>query len=350
MAEENSVVDKEEKSKLLPALTKEELSKNEWNTAETNKKPIDQHLTISTTTTINHGSHKSKHFGELTLSTTTSMNAKYNLLKPAINYTDISKSKVPVSNGDLNCNVTNNNNINKNNHSGEIKRKKKKRDKTESDRLHNKDRDDVKIKNKALSNEMNGTNKSSPISSKNSVFSLKNFVKHHEGSSTTEDSLKKKNKDRKTHDKHNHESTNHGAKRKSEVSSDGMTIKKVKQHHIKAEKINSPTEKVKKTVTPSRNQFFLEFEKLPLKKTVERSIESKEKHKINLKSPKGFKEEVSTPLKLESPVKKDHKERKKSVVKIESGKATAETHKIKHKSTGLLGKIFKQKISLPSPK
>ena len=102
MAEQGSVVDRENKTlstSTTPA--KEDTSKHENNPLCLEQKPINKHLTISTTIS-HHESHKSNHYfgkndGLLSPSSNTKiMDSNYSLLKPA-SCNDLSKSKSPVS-------------------------------------------------------------------------------------------------------------------------------------------------------------------------------------------------------------------------------------------------------------
>ena len=347
MAEQDSVVDRGEKNKTASASTKEDISKSECNTLWLEQKPIDKHLTISTTTTINHGSNnKGNHFGheEFLLAPSSNhktMDLKYNLLKPA-SCNDFSKSKFPVSNRVSECSL-NNNNIQQ--HHVVENGCEKKKNKHQRDIHHHDGHEDLHTKDKKTSQVSDGCNnvKLKAHNSKNNVFSLKNFVKHHEISfdDSTPKSPKKKNKDVKSHtlDSHNNKITHHGPKRKSEVVSERTSIKKMKHHHhnhIKIqkkehslEKVFSPTEKGKKN--QSYNQPILQFEKLPLIKkkiTVEHVGERKEKHKKSHKSSSKIKGEKVSPLSLPtSPTKIIDKKGKCKILNIELHKTTEE-HKI----------------------
>ena len=356
MAEQDSVVDREDKT--LPTSTdpaKEDISKREFNPLWLEQKPIDKHLTISTTTS-HHERHKSNHYfgkheGLLSPSSNTKIiDPKYNLLKPA-SCDDFSKSKSPVSNKVSDCSL-NNNNIQQNNafqngggHGGE-KKKKKKKD-------HHRDRDahkDLINKDKFPSQAGEGCNKVKlkANDSKNNVFSLKNFVKdEHESSfDSSVKSPKKKHKDGKTHSYDSQNNRNiHGSKRKSEVALDGTSVKKIKHrhNHIKldekefpSEKLFSPTDKVKKNL--NYNQPILQFEKLPIKKikAVEQVGERKEKHiKKSHKSSNSIKKEKPSSLSLPSSPTKiiDKKSKYKN---IEPLKPTVEEQKIKNKLTGTI--------------
>lgn len=346
MAEQGSVVDRENKTlstSTTPA--KEDTSKHENNPLCLEQKPINKHLTISTTIS-HHESHKSNHYfgkndGLLSPSSNTKiMDSNYSLLKPA-SCNDLSKSKSPVSNKVSDCSL-NNNNIHQNhsfqNGNGKKKKKKKDCDRDDHKDLNNKDKSPSQ-----LSEDCN-TIKVKANDGKNNVFSLKNFVKHeHESESSfdpTAKSPKKKHKDGKAHsqDSQNHKST-HGSKRKKELKPDGTPIKKVKHrhNHIKldkkefpSEKLFSPTDKVKKY--PNFNQPILQFEKLPIKKikTIEQVGEQQEKHiKKTHKSSHSIKEEKPPLQSLPSSPTKliDNKSKNKTTAPIED-------QKTKYKATG----------------